>query len=149
MTVGNGFFRGHAIPETVTREQDEFTVGCEGHHFDIGTGSHSLVLCFHGRIVFVLEIAQSARQGKLAVDAAGLDKAVGVVDTFAFDGVIRFVVLTEGHRLLAAGENGARVARVGTVEFGGGDEEGGGGAASKTFVLLGASVAQDLIFAGW
>ena len=57
---GDGLLRGHAVPKTVTRDQDEIVVGLAGYYSNIRASSYSLVLCFHRRIVFVFKIAESA-----------------------------------------------------------------------------------------
>lgn len=54
---GNGFLGSHAIPETVTGEENELARRVNRLNFDIGEGSHSLVLRLHGAVALVFEIS--------------------------------------------------------------------------------------------
>jgi hypothetical protein len=80
---GNSLFRGHAVPETIASKKNELTGSLKWNHFDVGACSHSLVFGFHGRILFIFKIAESTGEGKLAVNATVLNKAVCIVDALA------------------------------------------------------------------
>ena len=102
---GNSLLRGHAVPEPVTSEQHEVAVGLSWGHGDVGAGSYSLVSGFHRGVLFVLKIPESSGEGKLAVDATILNKAVRIVDAFALLWIIRLVIFTQGHCLFPARED--------------------------------------------
>jgi len=145
---GDGFLGSHAVPETVTGEEDELARRVNRLNFDIGEGSHSLVFGLHGAVALVFEISESAGKSKSSVDTAIFDEAIGVVDALAFLRVIGLMVLRKFHGNLTLPEDSARVTSVSAVDLGRGDNDTGGGAASVGLVITIVQLGYLLLACG-
>lgn len=145
---GDGFLRSHAIPEAVTGKEDELAGGVNRLDFDIGEGSHGLILRLHAAVALVLEVTEGTGESKSSVDTAIFDEAVGVVDALAFLSVIGLVIVGQLHGDFALSEDSAGVTGVGTVDLSRGDDDTSSGAAGIGLVVAVVKLSDLLLSSG-
>jgi hypothetical protein len=93
------FFVGHAIPNTVTSQDDKLILLSPILLDQIGVGRDSLLLRCQLILIFVLEIAKCSAKRQVAIDPRIFDVMVRLLYTLQFVIIIWLVVLTQWHSL--------------------------------------------------
>ena len=132
---GDGFLGSHAVPEAVTGKEDELAGGVNWLNFNIGEGSHSLILRLHAAVALVLEVTKSTRESKSSIDTSIFNEAVGVVDAFALLSIIRLVIVGQLHGHFTLTKDGAGVTSISAVDLSRGDDDTSSCAASIGLVV--------------
>jgi len=145
---GDGFLGSHAVPETVTGEEDELARLVNRDNLDVGEGSDSLVSGLHGGVTFVLKISNSAGESEGTVDTAIFDKSVSVVNSLALFGIIRLVILRHLKGDFTLSEDGTGVSSVGTDDFGRSNNASSSSASSVRLVVTTVKLDNLLLSSG-
>jgi len=145
---GDGLLRGHAIPDTITGEEDELARLVNRDNLDVGEGSDSLVSGLHGGVTFVLKISNSAGESEGTVDTAIFDKSVSVVNSLALFGIIRLVILRHLKGDFTLSEDGTGVSSVGTDDFGRSNNASSSSASSVRLVVTTVKLDNLLLSSG-
>lgn len=139
------FLIGQAIPDAIARVDDELVILRAPNDLYVRCRSHRLLTSVKIRLVFVLKIADGSAERQVSVDALVADEVIRVVDTLLLVRVVGLVVLGElDDDLTFLDEDGAAIARVGTVDVLGSDEHDAACAAGILRVIFLRNLLVDI-----